>query len=363
METTIRSLLVLLLCAAAVNGATLGCYSKVSIASTPGSYMYQAESYCQEKCSDSQYFAISNGNFCVCLSSAPSSSDETSDSSCNVPCAGYGSQTCGGKNAYTVYSVSDSGAALSGSLSSSSSSLSSSSGASLSSKTSSSSKSLATKTSSDTSSQGTVAFTTTDAGGSASVIYVTTSITPPASATASTVTETSSATDKSSSSSTSSSSSSPSSDKSKKTNVGAIAGGVVGGVVGLGIIAGVAFFFWRRHNEDDDDDYLDENYIFEKNNGGSGNGNGATGLPIPMSHSNSKVIRGSSKKSRSSPFDTPLANPFAHPSDGASANEIPVTASDPRLNPSMLGRRRLSEGSLADETDYSRKVLQVANPE
>ena len=29
----------------------------------------------------------------------------------------------------------------------------------------------------------------------------------------------------------------------------------------------------------------------------------------------------------------------------------------------MMGRRRLSEGSLVDEADYSRKVLQVANPD
>lgn len=43
--------------------------------------------------------------------------------------------------------------------------------------------------------------------------------------------------------------------------------------------------------------------------------------------------------------------------------ESPQDASDPRLNPVMLGRRRLSEGSLADEADYSRKILRVANPD
>jgi cell wall integrity and stress response component len=36
---------------------------------------------------------------------------------------------------------------------------------------------------------------------------------------------------------------------------------------------------------------------------------------------------------------------------------------DQRLNPVMLGRRRISEGSLADEADYSRKILRVANPD
>lgn len=38
-------------------------------------------------------------------------------------------------------------------------------------------------------------------------------------------------------------------------------------------------------------------------------------------------------------------------------------AVDQRLNPVMLGERRLSEGSIADERDYSRKILRVANPD
>lgn len=38
-------------------------------------------------------------------------------------------------------------------------------------------------------------------------------------------------------------------------------------------------------------------------------------------------------------------------------------AIDQRLNPVMLGERRLSEGSLADDRDYSRKILRVANPD
>jgi cell wall integrity and stress response component len=40
-----------------------------------------------------------------------------------------------------------------------------------------------------------------------------------------------------------------------------------------------------------------------------------------------------------------------------------VVAVDQRLNPVMLGERRISEGSLADARDYSRKILRVANPD
>lgn len=36
---------------------------------------------------------------------------------------------------------------------------------------------------------------------------------------------------------------------------------------------------------------------------------------------------------------------------------------DQRLNPVMVGERRISLGSLADAADYSRKVLRVANPD
>lgn len=131
--------------------------------------------------------------------------------------------------------------------------------------------------------------------------------------------------------------------------MGAIAGGVVGGVAAL-VLAGVAIFFIiRRRNADDDDDEED---FYEK---GSGSLNRGTGT-------------GKSKKSNkiNPEFDMPMTNPFAHPTDEfADKRMSKMTQSgltDPRLNPAMMGRRRLSEGSLADETDYLRKILGVANP-
>lgn len=112
-------------------------------------------------------------------------------------------------------------------------------------------------------------------------------------------------------------------------------------------MAFAAFFFIRRRNSRDDDDEED---LYKK---GASGGN---------------LNRGVSSKSRkfNSVFDMPMSNPFVHPSEEfaekrASAS-APTELADPRLNPVMMGRRRLSEGSLADEADYSRKILGVANP-
>lgn len=126
--------------------------------------------------------------------------------------------------------------------------------------------------------------------------------------------------------------------------MGPIVGGVVGGLAAVALIAGAIFFFMRRRNGDDDD----EEEFYEK---GAGTLN-ARG--------------GSGKNKLNSTFDMPMTNPFAHPTDEyADKRMSKMTASeltDPRLNPVMMGRRRFSEGSLADETDYSRKILGVANP-
>lgn len=46
-----------------------------------------------------------------------------------------------------------------------------------------------------------------------------------------------------------------------------------------------------------------------------------------------------------------------------SQQQTPQQPVDQRLNPAMLGERRISDGSLADEQDYSRKILRVANPD
>jgi cell wall integrity and stress response component len=128
--------------------------------------------------------------------------------------------------------------------------------------------------------------------------------------------------------------------------VGAIVGGVVGGVGGAILLGVLAFFFIRHRNSHEESE--DEEEFYDKPSGLSSVGG---------------TSRSRSKKTLS-PLDMPMSNPFTDPTDTAAAgggNNAGLV--DPRLNPIMMGRRRLSDGSLADETDYSRKVLQVANPD
>lgn len=120
-----------------------------------------------------------------------------------------------------------------------------------------------------------------------------------------------------------------------------------------------------RYRRDDDDDDEEEEY-FDKPVGSA---------PAPLGRGN--TARGS-RKNKTSPLDMPMSNPFVHPLDATASlmsgtlagsgiglllsNNGGLGLVDPRLNPIMMGRRRLSEGLLADEADYSRKILQVANP-
>lgn len=336
----------LMLALAWADDSGLGCFSSVDTSVSKGSDVYQTLSLCASSCGESYpYVAIKNGGTCYCLLSLPSSL--TDSSNCNVKCNGYGTVMCGGTNAFTVFSglgSSDSAASASGSSNlklasggsgsstslklASTSSLSSSSGQSLGSSSSKAASSNSGSTSitsapDDAASTSVVTSTSSENG---SVIYktITTLSTP-----------------------TSSQSGSHSGSQKKSTNIGPIVGGVVGGLAALALI-GVGIFFFIRHRNSEDDD---EEEFYEKGSSTLGRGTGTS----------------KSNKSKVNPaFDMPMSNPFAHPTDDfADKRMSKMTQSgltDPRLNPTMMGRRRLSEGSLADETDYSRKILGVANP-
>lgn len=337
-------ILLVVLSAAADSG--LGCYSSVDTSVSKGYSKYQSSGLCADTCgSDYPYVAIKNGGDCYCLLSLPSSL--TSSSNCNVKCNGYGLDMCGGTSAYTVFvgngnagdELSSAGAAsaagnsmssIASNTASSSAVQHSSSTLSLSSSASSSlsSASLSFTATLMTTNAASTAVITTTSGENGSVIYktVTTQASP-----------------------TSSSEANNHLSSKKSTNVAPIVGGVVGGLAALALIGVGIFFFIRRRSDNDDDD---EEEFYEK---GSGNLNAGGG--------SSK-----SRKNRlNSVFDMPMSNPFAHPTDDFADKRLSKMTqngglTDPRLNPVMMGRRRLSEGSLADETDYSRKILGVANP-
>ncbi|RCK58163.1 Uncharacterized protein in LEU2 3'region [Candida viswanathii] len=352
---------------------SLGCYSSVSGGDSQGDYTYQTSGYCASQCPNSPYVAV-QGQECICLDSLPSSSNKVSDSQCSTGCPGYDQESCGGSKAYSVYL--GTGRSTSGSSSSSnrqpssSSSLSSSSGGSSSTQSSSPSSSATgnsqstntnnpqssvtgtpTANDDDDASQNateTIVNTITQDGGDVIIRTVTQNAasSETGSSGSSSSSSSSSATSSSSSTTETSSESSETSTPEKKsssTPVGAIVGGVVGGIGGLLVLVAGIWFFMRRRNRDEE---TDEEEFFDK----------------PLARSN-----GSKKGSRKGPsaLDMPMVNPFQHPADDLvrSQSERRNDFVDPRLNPIMMGRRRLSEGSLADETDYSRKVLKVANPD
>lgn len=328
----------LLLCVAATT--SLGCFS--SVKSDKNAYnSFQSVDWCSKNlCLDYAYIAFNGGGTCYCLSSFPLSG-LTDDDSCDVGCNGYGLDMCGGARAYNVYAgpgtigagtftsltEGDNSASASGTLTSTTSLPTLS--------TQSTSATLLTSTSASKS-------TNPDSSQTPSLTLITSTVSASSSA-SETTTESSSSSPSTSLSATATSTTTSSPDKPKSkssTNVGAIVGGVVGGIAGIAAIAVAVFLFMRFKNRDDDDD--DEGFNYDTK----------------------AVLRGPLKNSRANPLDMPMTNPFTHPSDaqvaaGAGGGQGLV---DPRLNPVMMGRRRLSEGSLADEADYSRKILQVANP-
>lgn len=318
----LQLLILALLPISSLGMSQVGCYSSLpSSYSDKSTYQYQSSSHCSDECSGYSYFALQGGNTCICGNDAPSGSKS---SDCNTPCFGYGEEMCGGSNAYMIFSTGNGGGNSGSSSNAQSSTSSSNTGTSSTSntQTSSSTTSSNTQTSKTSTTSSKETQVTQSVSGSTVVVMSTVAVsaTPTSSASESQTQSTSSS---STSPSSSSSSASGSSKPSKKTNlIGPVVGGVVGGV-GLIALVSVLFFFLRRRSSKSRDAELADSAYYDA-----------------IKRDNSTVAR-------------PLSNPFL------SKEEF----TDQRLNPVMLGRRRISEGSLADEADYSRKILRVANPD
>ncbi|OBA21271.1 hypothetical protein METBIDRAFT_78291 [Metschnikowia bicuspidata var. bicuspidata NRRL YB-4993] len=317
--------------AASLVSADEGCYSLVDTSVFEGTQQYGTQITCSTACGESYpYIAMKDGGECYCLSALPSSLDETSSSLCSVPCNGYGSETCGGTDAYTVFTNLE----YLGTTLTSTTSL----------------ESLKSSTSPSSGSRPSAASSTTDNGSlstSTTTINSSSFRTSSASGITSSGVHATTADSSTLSSSSSSASSAPSSaSSSSSTSIGPIVGGVVGGLAALAFVTAIVFFFIRRKskNHDEEEDYFKR--------GAAGGGGGS------MSRAKSSKI--------DSVFDMPMVNPFEHPADELSEKRVSSAGvgglTDPRLNPVMMGRRRISEGSLADEADYSRKILGVSNP-
>ncbi|KAH7362125.1 hypothetical protein B0T11DRAFT_80979 [Plectosphaerella cucumerina] len=115
----------------------------------------------------------------------------------------------------------------------------------------------------------------------------------------------------------SSSSSSPANDGDKSDDgpsIGGIVGGVVAGVAVVGILGAIAFFIWRRRRNQ----------------------------AIEDEHRRNATV-----------------NSFISGAKPTSSSGVSMT--DSRMDPGMAHQRRLSDGSIADNQDYSRKILRVTN--
>lgn len=138
-----------------------------------------------------------------------------------------------------------------------------------------------------------------------------------------------------------SSTSKNSSSGSSKISGGAIGGIVVGVIAALAILA-LILFFWRRRANSRNDAYI-------------GGNKSPSGFSDPFGV---RVVEDKTSMSSTPGAAVPTAS-FG----GLQPPDNSFMAVDQRLNPVMLGERRLSEGSIADERDYSRKILRVANPD
>ncbi|KAK9382699.1 uncharacterized protein V2V93DRAFT_343809 [Kockiozyma suomiensis] len=340
----ILPLLLPLLSFAAASGTYVGCFASAGSLSLDDTYGFQSSLNCIGVCEDDSnaVFALSQGSQCWCGSAIPGS--QVDDASCDTVCDGYGLENCGGTGFYSVYltgvgsvenpaavqsaaefSAAATSETASASETASSSTSSSTSTTSVAESTSSSSTTLVAESTSSASTTSSSSFTPTESASSDTAVTTATAVSsvvvaPSASASAST---------------DSGADSSSSLDKSSGISGGAIGGIVAGVVVGLIAIAALFFFLWRRrrNSDDDDDDW-----------------------PDYSPQSRSTRARGGA---------APLASesPQTMPSEKLSSNSLNrqrVAIVDQRLNPVMM-ERRLSDGSLSDEQDYSRKILRVVN--
>ncbi|ODQ79853.1 hypothetical protein BABINDRAFT_161529 [Babjeviella inositovora NRRL Y-12698] len=367
----------------------LGCYASLPDGFTENNkYTYQSDSYCSNKCSGSNYkfFALFDGLTCYCGNSAPSiTSDTNSANSCNVPCQGYPQNMCGGSGSYGVFAVANnyviSGASsansegsggLTTSSSNSAAAFTSSTSTTTTSSTSSTSTSSTSSSTSSTASDGsptdsmvtptplplstdttsvektTIVRTVLNPGGSTEVVTVTSAVSGAATGGSTTA----------------------------KSNsvVGPAVGGAVGGVAAIAIILLILYFVRRHHQNKLEREAEEEEIAYKK-----------AFQPIPpnsvvphldnpfademMLKRDTSTARGTSSgyyEDNTDPSST--VNSYGDEQGVNRINSINHASEydthlDPRMNPVMLGRRRISEGSLADADDYSRKILGVSNPD
>ena len=293
------------------------CYALDSSFTSLGSYTYQSVGYCTDSCKAAgyPYAATTNGDTCLCSNSQPTT-NSASSSSCSEKCSGYPSDNCGAANYMYFFATGASG--TTGSAATTGTAATTATGATT--------KQSATPTVTTP----TVIYITTQ-GPQQQATTIIKTVTPSAQSTGAA---------RASGSSNSSSSQQGSSDSGGGGGIGggAIAGIIIGVLVLLAAGGALAYFFWRRRHDNDDDSESGRAFA-EKSRNGSGTASalGAAG------------VGGASRFGKGGAGVT------------TDASELrPPPAFDQRLDLGMVGRRNSSE-SLADNYDYSRKILRVVN--
>ena len=282
-----------------------GCFSSSSGLTNIGSYQYQSPGYCQEQCvkQGKAVGATTKGSDCLCGDKLPAANSKTSDSSCNTKCQGYGTDTCGGNTAFSVF--------LTG-LNANPGSVSGS-GTSSNNQNANSDQNSDDQDDDSSSSAPAQPQRTTVAPSPSPSPKSNTKQAPPSVVTKqSTIVVTAAGGATQAQTSIVVTTEAPES-KSSKPNVAGIAAGVVVGVVAICAMAGGILFFLRRRKRQ----ALEDEY---RQNAGMGSYNNLK--PSPSSAG---------------------------------------STSDSRLEPSVMMQRRQSDVSIADNQDYSRRILKVSD--
>lgn len=342
--------------AAADSWTKIGCFSSSSVQSSlsyKDSYTFQSSGHCETQCQGQKIVALTKGNQCYCGNTAPSSSDQVDDSSCDTPCQGYPLENCGADSFFLLYSD---GSVLA---------LSSAAGSLASSLTSSTSKSSSsTKTSSSTSSSSSDSSETL---ASPDITTLVSTVTNNPSQSASTIHITKGALSSHATASSSGSAAPQDNQKtssSHKTAPGTIVGAVVGSVGGVGVIAAiVGFFLWHRRRqdaEDHEDEFTlsgpekDPNYHISPNPFTSGNGTaGAVAAAGMVPQNNNRYSHGQQASNANTLNSHSTSNHDEYFTFENNEYGDPATQD--------YGRRRLSDGSLPDMVQRNPGSLKVVN--
>ncbi|KAF9891194.1 hypothetical protein FE257_004758 [Aspergillus nanangensis] len=84
-----------------------GCFGTPGSLESQGVYPYQSPGYCEKECTNqgSSVMGLTGGDACYCGNELPPKASAKPDSKCNVMCAGWPVDNCGGNGAWSVYSI------------------------------------------------------------------------------------------------------------------------------------------------------------------------------------------------------------------------------------------------------------------